>query len=362
MSKENNLTDFLTSLADKLRAKLGTAEAINPQDFDGKVDEVFAAGEKAEYDRFWDEYQDYGDRTNYQAAFSGNGWIDSNFNPKYKNLSVSTLYQAFSYSNITDIKSKINLDTSSAESIAYSFSESHIKEIGEISIVSSLTSGKVASAFSSPFIEKIDKLIVNENNIFNSNMFQGAFALKEITIEGIIGQNGFDVHQSTKLSKNSIISIINALSLSSTASGLTVTFSKKAVDNDFTDNDNLFVPLNTDKALYLGKLKNQEGYVTSDYIDCAGFAYIALNQGGSYGWYSDKSEDAIVSSENKSDYNIFRCYQKPEGARYCRVTALTGAPVIACGYDNAVTSLNGSNSQEFKNLIASKNNWTIALV
>ena len=62
-------------------------------------------------------------------------------------------------------------------------------------------------------------------------MFTNCFQLQNLTIEGIIGQNGFNVQWSTKLSKASITSIINALS--ETTSGLTVTLSKTAVNNAF---------------------------------------------------------------------------------------------------------------------------------
>ena len=47
MSKSDNLTDFLTSLANKFRGKLGN-RPINPQDFDSKVDEVYEAGKVAQ--------------------------------------------------------------------------------------------------------------------------------------------------------------------------------------------------------------------------------------------------------------------------------------------------------------------------
>lgn len=40
MAKNNNLTDFLTSLANKIREKLSTSELINPQDFETKIDEI----------------------------------------------------------------------------------------------------------------------------------------------------------------------------------------------------------------------------------------------------------------------------------------------------------------------------------
>lgn len=47
MAKNNNLTDFLTSLANKFRDKLGTSNPINPQDFEDKVDEVYAKGQES---------------------------------------------------------------------------------------------------------------------------------------------------------------------------------------------------------------------------------------------------------------------------------------------------------------------------
>ena len=39
MAKTDNLTDFLTGLADKFRAKLGGTALINPQSFESKIDE-----------------------------------------------------------------------------------------------------------------------------------------------------------------------------------------------------------------------------------------------------------------------------------------------------------------------------------
>ena len=44
MAKTNNLTDFLTGLADKFRSKLGGNALINPQDFESKIDEVYQKG------------------------------------------------------------------------------------------------------------------------------------------------------------------------------------------------------------------------------------------------------------------------------------------------------------------------------
>lgn len=45
MSKENNLTDFLTDVADAIREKKGTSEKINPQDFSEEIRSI-ESGEK----------------------------------------------------------------------------------------------------------------------------------------------------------------------------------------------------------------------------------------------------------------------------------------------------------------------------
>lgn len=48
MSKENNLTDFLTDVADAIREKKGTSEKINPQDFSEEIRKIGQAPEEEE--------------------------------------------------------------------------------------------------------------------------------------------------------------------------------------------------------------------------------------------------------------------------------------------------------------------------
>lgn len=76
----------------------------------------------------------------------------------------------------------------------------------------------------------IDKLIVYDYTKY-TNTFQYSYVLEHMIVEGTIAQNGFNVRWSTNLDKESITSIINALS--TTTSGLTVTLSKTAVNNAF---------------------------------------------------------------------------------------------------------------------------------
>ena len=44
MAKNNNLTDFLTNLANKFRSVLGISETINPQNFEGLIDTTYTKG------------------------------------------------------------------------------------------------------------------------------------------------------------------------------------------------------------------------------------------------------------------------------------------------------------------------------
>lgn len=49
---------------------------------EGSYDEGYAAGQQAEYDRFWDSYQQE-TRTSWDYAFYGIGWTDETYKPKH---------------------------------------------------------------------------------------------------------------------------------------------------------------------------------------------------------------------------------------------------------------------------------------
>ena len=48
MSKQNNLTDFLTGVADAIRAKKGTTALINPQNFESEIAGISVPKEEQE--------------------------------------------------------------------------------------------------------------------------------------------------------------------------------------------------------------------------------------------------------------------------------------------------------------------------
>jgi hypothetical protein len=183
-------------------------------------------GGKSFYDEFWDLYQQNGNRTDYQyGGFAGVGWTDETYKPKYpiKPIYAYGMYTGCRLTNILDI------DTSKATSITNLFYVCRFLE--RVGIISAVSSSDATNVFSyCAELKTIDKFIVTEQLPY-SNAFFNCTSLENLTIEGVIGQDGFAVQWSTKLSKASIISIINALS--TTASGKSVTLSKVAVESAF---------------------------------------------------------------------------------------------------------------------------------
>ena len=159
-------------------------------------------GRKGHYDDFWDRIQRYGETFSYSGAFNSQLWDDVTYNPKYT-IKSSTGAGMFANNRITDTKVPVDLSTASGTSAMLSWSSIRI----------------------------FRKLIVNENLSF-SGAFDNATYLTEINIEGIIGK-AIDMHWSKLLNKASFISVISALS--TTTSGLTATFSKTAKENAFKD-------------------------------------------------------------------------------------------------------------------------------
>ena len=175
---------------------------------------VYDAGKKAEYDRFWDSYQQNGERVNYGFAFAGL-WYDDIFYPKYDLIVASTGYMFYS-SMITNLAERLKecnviLDTSNATSLDNCFAYSLITHIPEISAINVSSFGAVFNKVRK--VHTIDKLILKDDGsqTFSANTFSECAALKNIIIEGTIGQNGFNVSNSTKLTHDSLMSIINAL-------------------------------------------------------------------------------------------------------------------------------------------------------
>lgn len=195
---------------------------------------VYDAGKKVQYDAFWDSYmKTLINGGSAQNLFSGSGWNKDNFYPKYSMEPLSAATAMFSYFSwdsdapYLDLAQRlkdcgVTLDTSNATVVTQMFFYAYVTRIPKISVIGAIGLDRV---FRGTKAVTIDELELKEDgtNTF-SNVFQNCTALENIVITGTIGQNGFSVSDCTKLTKDSLLSIISALKdYSANASGTTHT-------------------------------------------------------------------------------------------------------------------------------------------
>lgn len=250
MAKNNNLGDFIKSLADKFRSKLSTTAKINPQDFESKVDEVYSQGKQEEYDAFWDAFQKNGNRRNYSYAFF-DGWTNANFAPKY-DIIAEFGYSSymFSQSNISgSLKTILN-----NQGVTLSFVQPNGKAYGagsffylcsftELPVLDfSMASG--SSALSDTFgnsrnLEIIEKIILPDNCIgYGTNTFRGCRKLETIGFEGTIKYSlDFKDCPLTADSVNNILNCLDTVAYNGTRTITLKTASKTAYNDKYSNWD-----------------------------------------------------------------------------------------------------------------------------
>ena len=98
-------------------------------------------GKKAEYDNFWDNFQNYGTRRGYQYAFAYSYWNENIFKPKY-NITPDDCSYMFNY-NTSGMNLKtalenagVKLDTSKTTTYIRMFYNCNIPEIPTIDLSS----------------------------------------------------------------------------------------------------------------------------------------------------------------------------------------------------------------------------------
>lgn len=177
-----------------------------PNDYeDGKQ-----AGKQAEYDRFWDTYQEKGKRTDYNiyaGSFAGRYWTDELFNPKYPIIPTNA-EQMFRSTGITDLtQHAAKLDFSKATNMNYTFAYGGILKKLPVIDMSSATS--TTSTFAEYMGESLS-LIVGEQNNLSSSTFNYCTNLVNLTISGTIGKS-ITLKDSPLLTLESVQSIIDHL-------------------------------------------------------------------------------------------------------------------------------------------------------
>jgi hypothetical protein len=236
---ENNIAE-VNSAFQNIKSKIAlhgveVAENTRPIELAPKVNEVFEAGKKAQYDAFWDKYQQNGKKTAYNYAFAGASWNDDTFFPKYDIKPSYSIIRTFVSCAVTNLEERLQecgvaLDTSDNANYSSVFEYAKTIALPEITFkkATSTTSRAFADATS---LHTIRKIILEDGfNAEFTSSFTNCTALENVVFEGVIPKH-ITLAQSTKLSKASITSIIEHLS--TTASGQTATFSKTAVNTAF---------------------------------------------------------------------------------------------------------------------------------
>lgn len=213
------IAEKLTQIAENEQKVFDAGREMGLSDghFTGYQDGL-AAGKQAQYDAFWDAFQANGERRFYYYAFSwgqfNNGWASEAYNPKYpiiadgtaENSSTAASRSIFHYSSkLTDAKVPIILKNGSAQNCFYRCYA--LKNIPSLTL---------------------------ENITSFGAAFEECRELETLIVHGKI-EADIDIHWSTKLSRESIESIIWALN--GVIEGLTCTLSLDAVNKAFETSD-----------------------------------------------------------------------------------------------------------------------------
>ena len=244
-ARKTSLKEAMTWLADTFRMFMGSTEKMTLSDMAANVGQVYNVGreagaiegessgwargltegielgkeegKQAEYDRFWDDFQQNGNRTDYNGVFYGYGWTAKTFKPKY-NIYGTRFSSAFSFA--TALKGSLKemldacgvvLDTSQATNVGSMFYyATNFTEIPHIDL-SSVTS-TVSSLFHTCHrLVRIEKVTYTENSAcYHNNAYNNCTALTDIEFDGVIaGDMNFE--WSPLLSEATLQSLISHL-------------------------------------------------------------------------------------------------------------------------------------------------------
>ncbi len=204
---------------------------------------VLIAGKKSEYDAFWDNHPTAKGIINGTNMFSGRGWNDITFKPKY-DIKPSYGYMLFKGCGITDLVERVKecgvtCDLSICTNFYYAFCDTALTHLGDIYIdkdsFTTATSPTGSMFAHSYYLHTINKIIVNDKGTtkFSSDMFSSTHMLANVTFEGVIGKSiNFEW---CPLTRESITNIVEHLSPS--VSEQTVTFKNSAKEAAFTDDE-----------------------------------------------------------------------------------------------------------------------------
>lgn len=191
--------------------------------YDAGMAKGIEQGKQAEYNKFWDAIQNYGNRTYYDSAFYNAQWTKETFKPRYsiKPTSLASCFMALNNApptleqiDFVELAEEqgIEFDFSNCTNLHMAFATGGISRLGTIDMAKVTT---VNMTFYGAYnqnqgLKCIERLICYPTNVFNTTFGYCRF-LEHIGFEGEIAANGLNLQWSTKLSHDSLVSIINCL-------------------------------------------------------------------------------------------------------------------------------------------------------
>lgn len=212
--------NYYSDIASAIREKKGTKETYKPSEMAKAISSIETGGDSF-YDAFWDNYQDNGKRNHYRYAFYRTYWNDNNFKPKYNITPSSDGQYIFQQCGIKDMKSilarqGVTLDFSKTPNLYYCFANSTVTHLPELTCSKCSSFQNMCNGCS--LLVSIDNMIIapsSSTTVVQSTgfagMFTGCIALEEIRFNGSVINADISFKDSPKLSKESILSLFNAL-------------------------------------------------------------------------------------------------------------------------------------------------------
>lgn len=181
------VNEKMTAIADAIRDKTGGSEALTLDDMASGVNEVYEAGKQAEYDEFWDSYQNNGNRKKYEFAFAGNGWNPTNFKPKHPIKPTSARMMFYLAENLVgEIEPIIGIDFSECTEFVQAFQNLGVSRLGVLDLRKAEGASGIFTNLHN--IETIDKVKVGENLPAGFGLTNST-KLKNLIMEGVMPQN-----------------------------------------------------------------------------------------------------------------------------------------------------------------------------
>ncbi len=231
----NENTNMVAEVSEKLRI----ASENVPRVYAAGYEHGYTEGNIKGMSDFWDCFQQNGARTDYSYAFVM--WNGEIFDPKHDIVpyTASYMFDRFNTSQGCETidlaermeKLGVRLDTSLTNNFLGAFSGANISRIGILDLSSGINMSSVFEGNADmPVLERIDKIVCSENNMWDNSSFRNLSALTYLRFEGVIAHS-IGLQWSIRLDKESILSVIKALSPDVT--GQVLSLSADAVDAAF---------------------------------------------------------------------------------------------------------------------------------